>query len=284
MYLRGQWHDRGVAWYYLYALLVKTPLGHLALITVGLALAARHAGRPETAGTWFVLLHAAVIVALVSSHTSCSRYLRYVLPALPFLFVAAGGVLAGARARSPRWLSFAAACLAASAGSVAWQYPHLLSYFNESAGGPANGHFHLIDANIDWGQDLLFLKRWQDEHPQARPFYLAYSGTLNPAWLGIEFEPPPQIRPRAETAVVVGDRAAGENRTGMEPIGEKVTSAAVLPAGWYAVSVNLLRGEQARVPDGSGQTILVTQPVFAPLLERVPVGRAGWSIYIYRVE
>lgn len=271
MYLRGEWHTTGAVWYYLYALLVKIPLGNLALIAAGLTLAAVNSRRPETAGTWFLLLHAVAILALVGSHTSCSRYVRYVLPALPFLFVAAGGVLAGARARSARWLAFTGVCLAASAGSVAWQYPHLMSYFNEAAGGPANGHYHLIDANIDWGQDLLFLRRWQDQHPEAKPFYLAYFGTLNPAWLGIEFEAPPQLRPKSA-------------RAALEPLLDDKQPVAALPAGWYAVSVNLLRGEEARVPDGSGQTVRVTKPLFATFLDREPVGRAGRSIYIYHVE
>jgi hypothetical protein len=52
-------------------------------------------------------------------------------------------------------------------------YPHSLSYFNELVGGPANGHAHLLDSNIDWGQDLLLLKEWLDAHPEASPLGLA---------------------------------------------------------------------------------------------------------------
>jgi len=61
-------------------------------------------------------------------------------------------------------------CLAGHGGSVAvsgqivffparglqWQTvaPHYLAYFNELAGGPANGFKELADSNLDWGQDL----------------------------------------------------------------------------------------------------------------------------------
>jgi len=31
-------------------------------------------------------------------------------------------------------------------------YPHQLAYFNETAGGPENGHNHLLHSNLDWGQ------------------------------------------------------------------------------------------------------------------------------------
>lgn len=44
----------------------------------------------------------------------------------------------------------------ASIGSALATYPHTLSYFNELAGGPLNGPAHLLDANVDWGQDLLY--------------------------------------------------------------------------------------------------------------------------------
>src|SRR5260370_23848758 len=70
-------------------------------------------------------------------------------------------------------------------------FPHSLSYFNELAGGPENGHRHLIDSNLDWGQDLLFLKRWLEEHPEARELGLATFNTIDPRIIGIEFQLPP---------------------------------------------------------------------------------------------
>jgi len=36
-------------------------------------------------------------------------------------------------------------------------YPHQLAYFNEVAGGPENGHKHLLGSNLDWGQDCFLL-------------------------------------------------------------------------------------------------------------------------------
>src|SRR6266446_7036963 len=82
---------------------------------------------------------------------------------------------------------FVAICLCwATAGSL-YYAPHSLSYFNEIAGGPDNGAEHLVDSNLDWGQDLFFLKKWYDAHPQARPFYLVYFGAMDPRCVGIEF-------------------------------------------------------------------------------------------------
>ena len=56
-----------------------------------------------------------------------------------------------------------------------------MSYFNEAAGGPRRGHEHLLDSNIDWGQDLFLLKRWADRHTEARPLAVAYHGLIDPS-------------------------------------------------------------------------------------------------------
>ena len=41
--------------------------------------------------------------------------------------------------------------------SSLWVYPHSLSYFNESIGGPLNGPEHLLGSSVDWGQDELYV-------------------------------------------------------------------------------------------------------------------------------
>jgi hypothetical protein len=41
--------------------------------------------------------------------------------------------------------------------------PYFLSYFNEFAGGTANGYRYVTDSNYDWGQDLLRLQQWVDQ-------------------------------------------------------------------------------------------------------------------------
>src|SRR6266446_178506 len=83
--------------------------------------------------------------------------------------------------------AFVAICLCWTTMSSLYYIPHSLSYFNEIAGGPENGAEHLVDSNLDWGQDLFFLKTWYDAHPEARPFYLVYFGAMDPRCVGIHF-------------------------------------------------------------------------------------------------
>lgn len=51
-------------------------------------------------------------------------------------------------------------CLLLTAVSTARAYPHHLVYFNELAGGPGQGHEHLLHSSADYGQNILFLKEW----------------------------------------------------------------------------------------------------------------------------
>jgi hypothetical protein len=96
--------------------------------------------------------------------------------------------------------------------SSLYVYPHSLSYFNEAAGGPNNGHFHILHGNLDAGQDLLYVRDWIERHPSKRPVYVASWGNLPFAQLGLDFQDP---------SLAIG----------ISP-----------PPGWYIVSVNHARG------------------------------------------
>jgi hypothetical protein len=138
-----------------------------------------------------------------------------------------------------------------------------MSYFNELAGGPENGHAHLVDSNIDWGQDLLQLKRWLEEHPEAQPLHLAYFGGFDPRVAGIEFTLPARGTIAADGSAVVPPKLA---------------------PGYYAVSVCLLRGMRFMVFDGKGAREHLDDHYFAYFLNYTPLAKIGFSIYVYRIE
>jgi 4-amino-4-deoxy-L-arabinose transferase-like glycosyltransferase len=263
-YLRGEWRTGGWWYYYLYGLLVKTPLG--TLLVFGMAAASYLLRRPSTPG-WrdevVLLLPAVAVLALVSSQTGFNHHVRYVLPALPFLFVWAGRAVAGA-APAGRWLAAAAAVAAATSSLVV--YPHSMSYFNEAAGGPLRGSEHLLDSNSDWGQDLLYLKKWYDANPDARPLGLVYFGAVDPRAAGIEFSLPPK---GPVTPPDLLPHKAGQ--LGPHP-------------GWYAVSTAFLRGSHYSAPDGRGGIEQLGDYYFHYFLRFRPVAYAGYSIWIYHLD
>jgi hypothetical protein len=170
----------GSLWYYLpVAVLVKTPLGMLALWVAGAAtlLSVRRL-RPAAP---YLLVPAAVLLAaaMTGSRDFGTRYVIF-LPM--FLGVAAAAVVA----LRPRWTHLATAALVVFvAVSSARTYPYYLPYSNEAFGGPAKTYLRLHDSNSDWGQDLGRLADRLRERYPGQPVWLVYQGGGDPAYYGI---------------------------------------------------------------------------------------------------
>lgn len=256
-YLAGEWRFGGWWHYYLYALAVKVPLGTWVLALLGVAVTLLCRGY---ATSWrdemLLLAPLAAILLLVTAHPGV-QYLRYVLPMLPFAFVWMSKVARAVDLKHSILAALGGLALAWSIASSLAVYPHSLSYFNELGGGPTNGHRHLLDSNIDWGQDLFYLKRWLDKHREARPIGVAYFGMYPLEVAGIEAKPPPRIYD-----VRSCDVSPIQEASGPEP-------------GWYAVSVNFIYGNVI-----GGWAVV---PDYTYFKRFRPVAMAGYSIYIYRI-
>jgi 4-amino-4-deoxy-L-arabinose transferase-like glycosyltransferase len=246
-YLRGEWRHGGWWYYYLYAISIKEPLGLWALCASAAGSLLTKLARWRQSEE-IVLLTPLVVIAIVSSQTGFNHHVRYILPALPFLFIFASrvGLLVGARRA---WLKLALVfLLVAYIGSSVYAFPHSLSYYSEIVGGPRSGHYHLGNSNTDWGQDLLYLKHWLDEHPEASPLHLAYDvPVVDPSLAGISCLP---LISRSEPVRT-------ENATYIE-LGPR--------EGWYAVSVNKLHDREGK---------------YRFFLWAKPVGAAGYTILLY---
>lgn len=169
-YLMGAWRPGSCWYYYLVAILVKVPLGTLALVVLRATLAFRKSrSSGDTFNDLCLALPAVVFFLAVSSQTGFGHHLRYALPAFPYVFVWIGKLAHGL---SPvgcvRSVVISVAMLESAISSL-MVYPHCIAYFNSVAQGPAEGHRVLLHSNLDWGQDLLRLKQWLDSHPQCRP-------------------------------------------------------------------------------------------------------------------
>lgn len=250
-YLGGQWRDHGWWYYYLYALAVKVPLGTWVLVV--LAIGASVFSRRYSAG-WrdevVLLAPVAVILVLVSSQTGMNHHMRYVLPIFPFAFIWMSKVASAGEFGHRLFAAVVGLAALSSAVSSLLVYPHSLSYFSELAGGPKNGHWHLLNSNIDWGQDLLYLKEWYDAHPEARPLRVAYFGTCDPKVAGIDSCAVPPVPCRVD----------GRSWGLFDGVGPS--------PGWHALSVNEIHRETRE---------------YEYFLRMAPVAMAGYSIYIYHV-
>lgn len=159
-YLLGEVSREGWRHYYVVALAVKETVPFLLLL--GAALLSLRLLRPRRE-EWVLLAPFALFLTVFSlSHVQIG--VRYLLPALPFLFVFTSR-LALAEGRAARVLRVALpALLVAHAASVSLCGRDLISYFNEPSGGPARGWRLLADSNLDWGQNRSRAARWAVEH------------------------------------------------------------------------------------------------------------------------
>nr|WP_229703060.1 phospholipid carrier-dependent glycosyltransferase [Streptomyces albiflavescens] len=176
---------RGSLWYYLpAALVVKTPLGMLALWLAG-AVAMVAVPRLRAAAP-YVLIPPAVLLA-AAMHGSRDLGVRYALFVPVFLAVAAAGVIAFRR----RWAHVVMAALVLFvAVSSLLTYPFYLPYSNEAFGGPARTHLRLHDSNVDWGQDLGRLADRLDRRYPHEKVWLVYKGAGVPSYYGVDAADP----------------------------------------------------------------------------------------------
>jgi len=313
-YLRGQWADHGWWYYYLYSLLLKMPLGTWGLLFLALFATSFLKGyNVSWRDEMVVLLPLVTLLVFVSSQTGFSVHSRYIIPALPFLFIWISKVGKAFTAehykqlpRSTLGVRFLAVFflgwMIVSSMAV---YPHSLSYFNELAAvlptpadtsypqpvrqgvenrgilsqinyplsiGARNGPRHLLDSNIDWGQDLFHLKRWLDAHPEVKLDGLAYLCSYPAAQAGIPEMPWPLRGLLNETGgqshfrgdnTKLGDSIRGAAKIGTVPGAEFGPKP-----GWYALSVNYIYSRDQE---------------YRYFLNFEPAAMAGYSIYIYHI-
>jgi Dolichyl-phosphate-mannose-protein mannosyltransferase len=267
-YLCGEWRTGGWWYYYLYALAIKLPLGTWVLFLLAI-LASVFAHR--CSATWrdemVLLVPAVTVLVLVSSQTGFNIHSRYVLPMLPFAYVWISKVGRCIQLQQWKVAGIVGASLLWSISSSLWYFPHSLSYFNELVGGPRNGHYYLLDSNIAWGQDLLYLDDWVNEHPEASPLHVATFGSVDPRLAGIDFTLPP-IGPDSSRFMM----HLKEESLGPRP-------------GWYAIDVNHLHSTDDEVVDEHGTLQLTAGESlnYHYFLRFQPVAMAGYSIYIYHI-
>jgi hypothetical protein len=248
-FLAGARSEHGFAWFFPATFVLKTPIGLLVLLAITALTFRRHA--PSRRVALFLWLPVAVYLALTLTRGINIGH-RHLLPIYPFLFVAAGRAATLVPGAS-RPLSAVVLAAAAWYGvSVARVHPHYLAYFNEAAGGPANGYRLLVDSSLDWGQDLAGLRDWLAARgiPRAK---LSYFGTADPEYH------------RVPVDLLPGYMLPRPRRTVYE----------VVPGDVVAVSATNL---QAVYVDAEAR------PLMELLRAREPIGQVGYSILVYRAD
>ena len=252
VYLDGEWRLEGFPRYYLYALAYKTPHGVQVICLLALIAWVVPSRFSRPVGVSLTALSGIVLLMLVASSSGMQLGLRYVLPVFPLLYLVAGAVPAAIVSwRSPfRQLGRGLLIVAVISLPLSLRFqPEHLAYFNELSGGPETGEQHLLDSNIDWGQDLSALRDYLKKSASPR-IGLAYFGMVPPGSYGINYELP---RPRSPAP------------------------------GVYAISVNFVQGRPhtIRKPDGEIRPVDIDEFGYFRFFK--PKTRIGASINVYEL-
>jgi hypothetical protein len=191
VFMAGEFDHRFTS-YFLVAWLLKTPLAAIAATLAGLWYVVF--GKPLARIVKLFLFVPPVVLFVAHTALADDLGIRYILPALPFVYLLGGLGLA----RMPRAAAAALAVWLVVAAAGIW--PDHLSYFNEAAcllkqpskvgldGGSACGIYWLDDSNIDWGQGYKQLKTWMERHATGRTVKLAGFGSFPPSAYGFPVE------------------------------------------------------------------------------------------------
>ena len=196
-------------------MLIKTPLGTIGLFLLAVFCTFfQKCYNASWRDEIVILLPGIVLLFFVSSQTGFSVHSRYIIPALPFFFIWIAKAGKSFQLKRQVIATLASILLIWSIISSLSIYPHSISYFNELAAiiptpedknypkpspeisetlwqkktfwsktqhilsvGSRNGARHLLDSNIDWGQDLFYLEKWYQKHPEAKNIKVAYWGS-----------------------------------------------------------------------------------------------------------
>jgi hypothetical protein len=246
-YFLGNWSIEGFRSYYLAAFCMKESVPFLLLVAAALVVLVLQKRSLFSRHELLLLLYVPLVLFLVlSCFNRLNVGVRYLLPIYPFLCIFIAGLFQAARGYGAR-LALLLLFMLHSA-SVLRITPHYTSYFNELFGGAAQGYRYLIDSNTDWGQDLPSLKKYMSKHGIEK-IQLAYFGHGLPEVYGINYEP---------------------------------LSMPAKP-GYAAISVSLLQGHPYLLTYLDPPRIAEADQ-FRAMRNLQPVGRAGYSIMIYRID
>jgi 4-amino-4-deoxy-L-arabinose transferase-like glycosyltransferase len=198
--LRGGWKS-----YYPVTILLKWPLLLLVSSLAGLIVGVRRAIRFRP-GSWIAFLFPALYFTLaLFSHFNIGE--RHILPLYPFALLLAAGFADWLLSKRAGTLVMGCILVLNAADCLRYA-PGWLSYMNPLV-RPARSYRLLSDSNLDWGQGLLALRAYQQQHPGER-ISLAYFGSVDPQIYGIRAQKLEENGHLSGTVVVSATALSGQ--------------------------------------------------------------------------
>jgi hypothetical protein len=183
LYLLGQIHPvNGFAGYYMIAALLKVPIATQIVIWTSLVINFWDKKRRQNIlkDEIFLLLPVLFYTIYFNFFYNAQLGIRFYLIVFPLLYVFAGNLFINWKGFSSRQKMSVYALGAYLFISVLSYFPHYIPYFNEFIWDRRMAYKYLADSNIDWEQSKEYLKKYQEEHPEAivSPQYKITSGLI----------------------------------------------------------------------------------------------------------
>jgi len=217
-FLLGQASDTQRPWFLPALALMKWPPIVILLSTFGLVLLILRKVRAKIdLLVLFILPSCFLLFQIVLSKISTGE--RHFLPVYPFVLLLCGATWEYAQATKkeahPRgimqkgtltWLLVLGALL--NAADVLRYAPGYLSYSNILIPNRVS-YKYFSDSNLDWGQGLLALREYEQQHPNEK-IWLSYFGSVDPAVYDVRATPLRVGERVSGTVVISGTNLAGE--------------------------------------------------------------------------
>jgi 4-amino-4-deoxy-L-arabinose transferase-like glycosyltransferase len=238
-FLLGKVYPHGLWYYFPVVILIKTTLGLLLLIA--LATFATITGKLTRHRELFYCLAPPVIYLAVAMLSGMNIGSRHLLPMYAFVIIFAAAATVTLAGMDRRWAILCSALILAHVVSSLLVFPNEIAYANEASGGPRNVHNLLSDSTVDWAQQLLQVKQWQDRHPDQECWFAYFARpVIDPGVYGIRCHALPTF-----------DTQWG----GVGLVPPSVTGAVLISAGdlsgceWPSGQLNPYRSFQSLHPD-----------------------------------
>ena len=183
-FMAGEVSQEGWWYYFPFAFLIKTPIGLILLIGIGIFAGLKGRKGDRVSVVPFIAVPVTVYMA-VAMMGQINIGLRHILPVYPFALLVAVSAIARLAAMSRAGRTVAVTLVVVALAEFASSYPDSLAFFNQLVGGPNNGFRYLADSNLGWGQNLKPLKRWMGQRGVSH-VNLAYFGQADPAYYMID--------------------------------------------------------------------------------------------------
>ena len=196
----------GIKLYYPAAIVLKWPPILLALFLASLLMGVRRVCRAP--GDLLAMCSFALVFLFFAIQSKYDIGERHILPLYPFVLLIACSFWEHVKEHRSA-LIVLVLVLALNAADALRSAPDYLSYFNLLV-KPTNSWRYLTDSNLDWGQGLIALRDYEQQHPN-NTLRLAYFGSVNPALYGVKALP-----------LLPDDRSLGRVVVGASPLSGQV--------------------------------------------------------------